>query len=77
MKRFGNLLSEPFSFASVGITGLEPATSRPPDVCATNCAKSRTLNKSCRTLNYPSAKVWTFDEKNKYLKIFFVADNAK
>ena len=25
---------------SVGITGLEPATSRPPDVCATNCAKS-------------------------------------
>ncbi len=26
---------------SVGITGLEPATSRPPDVCATNCAKSR------------------------------------
>ena len=30
-------------FRSVGITGLEPATSRPPDVCATNCAKSRTL----------------------------------
>ncbi len=28
-------------FLSVGITGLEPATSRPPDVCATNCAKSR------------------------------------
>ena len=28
---------------SVGITGLEPATSRPPDVCATNCAKSRSL----------------------------------
>ena len=27
----------------VGITGLEPATSRPPDVCATNCAKSRSL----------------------------------
>ena len=27
----------------VGITGLEPATSRPPDVCATNCAKSRTF----------------------------------
>ena len=30
-----------FRFAFVGITGLEPATSRPPDVCATNCAKSR------------------------------------
>ena len=28
-------------FFFVGITGLEPATSRPPDVCATNCAKSR------------------------------------
>ena len=27
----------------VGITGLEPATSRPPDVCATNCAKSRSF----------------------------------
>ena len=25
----------------VGATGLEPATSRPPDVCATNCAKPR------------------------------------
>ena len=30
-------------FILVGITGLEPATSRPPDVCATNCAKSRSL----------------------------------
>ena len=30
-----------FRSAFVGITGLEPATSRPPDVCATNCAKSR------------------------------------
>ena len=29
------------TLAFVGITGLEPATSRPPDVCATNCAKSR------------------------------------
>ena len=27
----------------VGIAGLEPATSRPPDVCATNCAKSRSF----------------------------------
>ena len=30
------------SFFLVGATGLEPATSRPPDVCATNCAKPRT-----------------------------------
>ena|GEM_PF-2918450 len=35
--------NQPLSLFSVGITGLEPATSRPPDVCATNCAKSRTL----------------------------------
>ena len=33
----------PLPLTSVGITGLEPATSRPPDVCATNCAKSRTF----------------------------------
>ena len=31
------------TLAVVGITGLEPATSRPPDVCATNCAKSRSF----------------------------------
>ncbi len=37
------------AFLVVGITGLEPATSRPPDVCATNCAKSRSslLPSSC------------------------------
>ena len=33
------------TLAVVGITGLEPATSRPPDVCATNCAKSRSFLK--------------------------------
>ena len=36
-------------FHLVGITGLEPATSRPPDVCATNCAKSRSFaNCECK-----------------------------
>lgn len=34
----------PQLIAFVGITGLEPATSRPPDVCATNCAKSRSCS---------------------------------
>ena len=33
--------NQPLIVKQVGITGLEPATSRPPDVCATNCAKSR------------------------------------
>ena len=29
--------------SKVGMTRLELATSRPPDVCATNCATSRSL----------------------------------
>ena len=37
------LIISGLDFLSVGITGLEPATSRPPDVCATNCAKSRSV----------------------------------
>ena len=45
----------------VGITGLEPATSRPPDVCATNCAKSR----------FAAAKVRSFFETTKFLAHFF------
>ena len=45
------------TLAFVGITGLEPATSRPPDVCATNCAKSR----------FCGAKVSTLSEMTKYL----------
>ena len=50
-----------FSRRSVGITGLEPATSRPPDVCATNCAKSR----------FAAAKVRSFFETTKFLAHFF------
>ena len=46
----------------VGITGLEPATSRPPDVCATNCAKSRSL--------FAIAKVRTFVGTSKYFGNF-------
>ena len=37
------LTTSGLDFLLVGITGLEPATSRPPDVCATNCAKSRSF----------------------------------
>jgi hypothetical protein len=44
----------------VGITGLEPATSRPPDVCATNCAKSRIA----------SAKVGICCDTSKFLTDF-------
>jgi hypothetical protein len=40
-----SLKSATWHLADVGITGLEPATSRPPDVCATNCAKSRSLKR--------------------------------
>ena len=47
----------------VGITGLEPATSRPPDVCATNCAKSRSL--------IAVAKVRTFGDITKFYGYFF------
>ena len=46
-KKRGNLSILSFS---VGITGLEPATSRPPDVCATNCAKSRSNSTSILTV---------------------------
>lgn len=42
-KKQKELIINSFCFHFVGITGLEPATSRPPDVCATNCAKSRTI----------------------------------
>ena len=51
----------------VGITGLEPATSRPPDVCATNCAKSRLL---MLYWTFADAKVWYYFEMNKYLAFF-------
>lgn len=47
----------------VGITRLELATSRPPDVCATNCAKSRYISLA-------DAKVSTSYEKNKFFEIF-------
>ena len=42
---------------SVGITGLEPATSRPPDVCATNCAKSRSFFKGARMVQTECRKL--------------------
>ena len=52
-------------YCYVGITGLEPATSRPPDVCATNCAKSRLFSKS-------AAKIVTSWHICKFMFPFFV-----
>ena len=51
----------------VGITGLEPATSRPPDACATNCAKSRT----CIAFSFAGAKVHTICERSKFFGVLF------
>ena len=45
------------TLAVVGITGLEPATSRPPDVCATNCAKSRYSKKKHLALTFRRMRV--------------------
>ena len=61
-KKIKWLIFSHLTFAFVGITGLEPATSRPPDVCATNCAKSR----------FCSAKVNTLNEKSKLLGEIFL-----
>ena len=59
-----------FSFFLVGITGLEPATSRPPDVCATNCAKSRSFKLLFSA--FAGAKVAYFYESAKYFFLFFL-----
>ena len=55
-----------FRFAFVGITGLEPATSRPPDVCATNCAKSRFCDCKGRH-NFPMRQIF------RQLFLFFLS----
>ena len=67
-------------FVLVGITGLEPATSRPPDVCATNCAKSRSyrckdganrMQKTCFLLRCsPSSQVIFFEIACKGTEFF-------
>ena len=67
IKKARNQECYPLFLAFVGITGLEPATSRPPDVCATNCAKSRLLS-----FQIASAKVLLYFETNKYFSIFFL-----
>ena len=61
------------TLAVVGITGLEPATSRPPDLCATNCAKSRSFKLSTDPcLSNAGAKVHSFCELTKFLSNFFI-----
>ncbi len=62
LKKRKRLKIKHFRFEFVGITGLEPATSRPPDVCATNCAKSRLA----------VAKVVIYFESTKFSSYFFV-----
>ena len=47
------------------MTRLELATSRPPDVCATNCATSRSLLKW-------SAKVGKLQDIAKYISCFSI-----
>ncbi len=57
----------------VGMTRLELATSRPPDVCATNCATSRSLLKrECKgrqIAGYCQIYTLVFDKKS-YLALF-------
>ena len=55
----------------VGATGLEPATSRPPDVCATNCAKPRSLQVAELFSAFAGAKVRSFCETSKFFRTFF------
>ena len=52
------------TLAFVGITGLEPATSRPPDVCATNCAKSRSFSSNLLEMRCKGTALF------RYLQIF-------
>ena len=61
-------------FLSVGITGLEPATSRPPDVCATNCAKSRTLASAVLLLRVQRYRLFV---KYANFSVSFFAKNKK
>ena len=70
------------TLAVVGITGLEPATSRPPDVCATNCAKSRSFLSLAPTLwskcGCKSTHIFPFDQIFRplfsILSYFFMSD---
>ena len=70
------------TLAVVGITGLEPATSRPPDVCATNCAKSRSFlslaSDLSRKCGCKSTHIFPFDQIFRplfsFLSYFFIPD---
>ena len=72
LKKVKVLKINTLALAFVGITGLEPATSRPPDVCATNCAKSRSFKLSTDPcLSNAGAKVHSFCEIAKFFRNFF------
>ena len=61
---------------AVGITGLEPATSRPPDACATNCAKSRFTKKEVLATDlspFATAKVVVLFQLSKFYLYFCIS----
>ena len=66
------------SLVKVGVTGFEPATSRPPDVYSNRtelhpafaCAKTAAASAICRLSAFASANVWRFSEISKNKSIF-------
>ena len=82
IKKVKALKISTLTLAVVGITGLEPATSRPPDVCATNCAKSRSKKSLASDLSRKcgckSTHIFPFDQIFRLLfsilSVFFISD---
>ena len=75
-KKESSLLLNSFS---VGMTGLEPATSRPPDACANQLRyipidiKRKTNDRETLGVSvFATAKVLTYYENCKFSNIFFV-----
>ena len=56
-------------FVLVGVTGLEPAASRPPDVCATSCATPR-----YSTMNIIADFDGNVNSLSKFFKKTFLSD---
>ena len=68
-----------FALYMVGMTGLEPATSRPPDACANQLRyipidiKRKTNDRKILSVSvFATAKVLTYYENCKFSNIFFV-----
>ena len=60
-------------FVLVGVTGLEPAASRPPDVCATSCATPRysTMN-IIADFDGDVNSLLNFFSKNNFIDNFYI-----